>query len=150
MTSAIHVRNLHKYFGKNEVLKGIDFQVDPGQVVCVIGPSGSGKSTFLRLLLREEKPTTGDIHVADFHVNRLPARRVPKLRQNLGCVFQDFRLLQRKTLFCASGCKCGTDGFIFCRSHSHHATTSVKQKTALFFNRTVLYNVILFGAEIGT
>lgn len=69
-----------------------------GEFVFLIGPSGSGKSTFMRLLLKMESPTSGDIEVADFHVNKLAARRVPKLRQSMGCVFQDFRLLQQKTV----------------------------------------------------
>jgi cell division transport system ATP-binding protein len=72
--------------------------IDKGEFVFLIGASGSGKSTFMRLLLKEESPTSGDIHVSDFHVNKLSARRVPKLRQSMGCVFQDFRLLTRKTV----------------------------------------------------
>ncbi|RZL80834.1 MAG: cell division ATP-binding protein FtsE [Rhodococcus sp. (in: high G+C Gram-positive bacteria)] len=73
-------------------------EVDKGEFVFLIGPSGSGKSTFMRLLLKEESPTSGDIRIADFHVNKLSARRVPKLRQSMGVVFQDFRLLQKKTV----------------------------------------------------
>jgi len=79
-------------------LDDVTVSVDKGDFVFLIGPSGSGKSTFMRLLLKEETPTSGDIHVADFHVNRLSSRRVPKLRQSMGCVFQDFRLLQQKTV----------------------------------------------------
>lgn len=79
-------------------LDRVNVSIDKGEFVFLIGPSGSGKSTFMRLLLKEETPTSGDIHVADFHVNKLSARRVPKLRQSMGCVFQDFRLLQRKTV----------------------------------------------------
>ena len=79
-------------------LDDVTISVDKGEFVFLIGPSGSGKSTFMRLLLKEETPTSGDIHIADFHVNRLPSRRVPKLRQSMGCVFQDFRLLQQKTV----------------------------------------------------
>jgi polar amino acid transport system ATP-binding protein len=63
-TAAIDVEDLHKYFGDNEVLKGIDFHVDNGQVVCVIGPSGSGKSTLLRCVNRLEEPTSGKIYSA--------------------------------------------------------------------------------------
>lgn len=96
----IRLENVSKSYktSTRPALDGVSVDVDKGEFVFLIGPSGSGKSTFLRLLLREEKPTSGDIHVADFHLNKLPARRVPKLRQNLGCVFQDFRLLQRKTV----------------------------------------------------
>lgn len=79
-------------------LDDVTVSVDKGEFVFLIGPSGSGKSTFMRLLLKEETPTSGDIHVANFHVNRLSSRRVPKLRQSMGCVFQDFRLLQQKTV----------------------------------------------------
>ncbi|MCZ4078362.1 cell division ATP-binding protein FtsE [Rhodococcus sp. H36-A4] len=79
-------------------LDNVTVSVDKGEFVFLIGPSGSGKSTFMRLLLKEESPTSGDIHVADFHVNRLSSRRVPRLRQSMGCVFQDFRLLQQKTV----------------------------------------------------
>ncbi|AYJ49311.1 cell division ATP-binding protein FtsE [Rhodococcus sp. P1Y] len=79
-------------------LDNVTVSVEKGDFVFLIGPSGSGKSTFMRLLLKEETPTSGDIHVADFHVNRLSSRRVPKLRQSMGCVFQDFRLLQQKTV----------------------------------------------------
>lgn len=79
-------------------LDRVSVSIDSGEFVFLIGPSGSGKSTLLRLLLRDDIPTSGDIRVADFHVNKLPGRRVPKLRQNVGCVFQDFRLLPKKTV----------------------------------------------------
>ncbi|NLE78951.1 MAG: cell division ATP-binding protein FtsE [Rhodococcus sp.] len=79
-------------------LDKVSVEVDKGEFVFLIGPSGSGKSTFMRLLLKEEAPTSGDIHISNFHVNKLSARRVPKLRQSMGCVFQDFRLLQQKTV----------------------------------------------------
>ncbi len=79
-------------------LDNVTVSVEKGEFVFLIGPSGSGKSTFMRLLLKEESPTSGEIHVADFHVNRLSSRRVPRLRQSMGCVFQDFRLLQQKTV----------------------------------------------------
>ena len=64
----IDVKNLHKYFGSLEVLKGIDCHIDKGECVCVIGPSGSGKSTFLRCLNLLETPTKGDIVIDDMHL----------------------------------------------------------------------------------
>ncbi len=79
-------------------LDRVSVAVDPGEFVFLIGPSGSGKSTFLRLLLREETPTEGRIVVADLDVASLPRRRVPRLRQRIGCVFQDFRLLPTRTV----------------------------------------------------
>ena len=79
-------------------LDRVSMQVAKGEFVFLIGPSGSGKSTFLRLLLREDVPTKGNIFVSDMNVAKLPRRRVPKLRQRIGCVFQDFRLLPNKTV----------------------------------------------------
>ena len=79
-------------------LDQVSVEVGRGEFVFLIGPSGSGKSTLLRLLLREDVPTRGDIYVSDLNVARLPRRRVPRLRQRIGCVFQDFRLLPNKTV----------------------------------------------------
>ncbi|WP_182542426.1 cell division ATP-binding protein FtsE [Halosaccharopolyspora lacisalsi] len=80
-------------------LEDVSVGVDKGEFVFLIGPSGSGKSTFLRLLLREDVPSRGRVIVADWNVAKLPRRRVPRLRQRVGCVFQDFRLLNNKTVF---------------------------------------------------
>ncbi|MBW0090740.1 cell division ATP-binding protein FtsE [Pseudonocardia sp. KRD-184] len=79
-------------------LDRVSVNVEKGEFVFLIGPSGSGKSTFLRLLLREDVPTRGSIFVSDMDVAKLPRRRVPTLRQRIGCVFQDFRLLPNKTV----------------------------------------------------
>ncbi|CRY83343.1 cell division ATP-binding protein FtsE [Nocardia farcinica] len=94
------MRNVTKSYktSTRPALDNITVDVDKGEFVFIIGPSGSGKSTFMRLLLKEESPTAGEIRVADFRVDRLPGRKVPKLRQRMGCVFQDFRLLQQKTV----------------------------------------------------
>ena len=73
--------------------------IEKGEFVFLIGPSGSGKSTFLQLMLREETPTSGDLYVADYHVNRLRGSQMNKLRQRIGYVFQDFRLLPKKTVY---------------------------------------------------
>lgn len=96
----ISVENVSKSYKRSTrpALDQVNVEVDKGEFVFLIGPSGSGKSTFMRLLLKEESPTEGDIYLSDFHVNRLSARRVPKLRQSMGVVFQDFRLLQQKTV----------------------------------------------------
>ncbi|GAD81579.1 cell division protein FtsE [Nocardia asteroides NBRC 15531] len=94
------MRNVTKSYktSTRPALDNVSVEVDKGEFVFIIGPSGSGKSTFMRLLLKEETPTAGEIRVADFRVDRLPGRKVPKLRQRIGCVFQDFRLLQQKTV----------------------------------------------------
>jgi polar amino acid transport system ATP-binding protein len=94
---AIEVRDLHKYFGDNEVLKGIDFHVDQGQVVCVIGPSGSGKSTLLRCVNRLEEPTSGTIVVEDVDITD-PEVDLDKIRSRIGMVFQSFNLFPHLTV----------------------------------------------------
>jgi polar amino acid transport system ATP-binding protein len=88
---AIEVRDLHKYFGDNEVLKGIDFHVDQGQVVCVIGPSGSGKSTLLRCVNRLEEPTSGTVLVEGVDICD-PEVDLDAIRSRIGMVFQSFNL----------------------------------------------------------
>ncbi|KAD4060227.1 ATP-binding cassette domain-containing protein [Arthrobacter yangruifuii] len=88
---AIEVRNLHKSFGSNEVLKGIDFHVDQGEVVCVIGPSGSGKSTLLRCVNRLEEPTSGTVLVEGVDITH-PDTDLDKVRTRIGMVFQQFNL----------------------------------------------------------
>jgi len=94
---AIDVKELHKYFGDNEVLKGIDFHVDNGDVVCVIGPSGSGKSTLLRCVNRLEEPTSGKIFVEGVEITD-PDVDVDKVRSRIGMVFQSFNLFPHLTV----------------------------------------------------
>ncbi|MBF4769647.1 amino acid ABC transporter ATP-binding protein [Nocardioides agariphilus] len=88
---AIEVRDLHKYYGSHEVLKGVDFHVDAGQVVCVIGPSGSGKSTLLRCVNRLEEPTSGRILVEGIDICD-PEVDLAAVRSRIGMVFQQFNL----------------------------------------------------------
>lgn len=80
-------------------LRNVDIDIAKGEFVFLVGPSGSGKSTFLRVLLREELPTSGKITVAGKDVIHLSPWKVPYLRRNIGCVFQDFKLLPTKTVF---------------------------------------------------
>ena len=91
MTLAIDVRGLTKAFGDNEVLKGIDFQVEEREVVCVIGPSGSGKSTLLRCVNRLEEPTSGQILVSGIDICD-PDTDLNDVRRRIGMVFQQFNL----------------------------------------------------------
>lgn len=93
----INVNKLYKSFGEVEVLKGIDLEVNTGEVVAIIGPSGSGKSTLLRCLNLLETPTRGEII---FEGNQLTAKgtNINKLRQKMGMVFQSFNLFPHKTV----------------------------------------------------
>ncbi|MCX6395433.1 MAG: amino acid ABC transporter ATP-binding protein [Propionibacteriales bacterium] len=97
MTAAIEVRDLHKSFGDNEVLKGIDFTVEDGQVVCVIGPSGSGKSTLLRCVNRLEEPTSGIVLVEGTDITD-PEVDLDAVRSRIGMVFQSFNLFPHMTV----------------------------------------------------
>ena len=93
----IRVKNLHKSFGENEVLKGIDEHIEKGEVVVVIGPSGSGKSTFLRCLNLLEVPTSGEVI---FEGNNITDKstNINKLREKMGMVFQQFNLFPHKSV----------------------------------------------------
>ena len=79
-------------------LEDVSVDISPGEFVFLVGASGSGKSTFLRLVLREWRPTRGKVFVAGKEIDRLPSWRVPALRRQIGTVFQDFRLLPNKTV----------------------------------------------------
>jgi polar amino acid transport system ATP-binding protein len=96
VTHAVEIRELHKYFGDNEVLKGIDFTVEPGQVVCVIGPSGSGKSTLLRCVNVLETPTKGRVFVNGLELTH-PDADIDAARRHVGMVFQQFNLFPHLT-----------------------------------------------------
>ena len=93
----IYVNNLHKSFGKNEVLKGIDEHIAKGEVVVVIGPSGSGKSTFLRCLNLLETPTDGTITFEGKDITSKETN-IDKMREKMGMVFQQFNLFPHKTV----------------------------------------------------
>jgi polar amino acid transport system ATP-binding protein len=99
VTSAapIRIEGLHKSFGDVEVLKGIDFEVAAGEVVCVIGPSGSGKSTMLRCVNRLEEPTAGRVFVAGTEVTD-PDVDIDAVRRRIGMVFQQFNLFGHLTV----------------------------------------------------
>lgn len=97
MTSAIEIRGLHKYFGDLEVLRGIDFQVAMGEVVCVLGPSGSGKSTLLRCVNRLEEPTSGTILIEGEDITD-PDTDADAVRRRIGIVFQRFNLFNHLTV----------------------------------------------------
>ena len=89
------IRNLHKAFGKNKVLNGIDFELKEGERVVILGPSGSGKSTFLRCINWMEEPTSGEI-IFDGEV--VTEKNIRRIRRNLGMVFQHFNLIHNMTV----------------------------------------------------
>jgi cell division transport system ATP-binding protein len=97
MISLQHVTKIYK--GNIVALQDVTVDIDKGEFVFVVGPSGSGKSTMMRLLLKEEHATNGAIYVAGKNLEKLTPWRVPYLRRNIGTVFQDFKLLQDKTVF---------------------------------------------------
>ena len=93
----IEVKNLHKSFGKLEVLKGITETINDKEVVCVIGPSGSGKSTFIRCLNLLEEPTEGEVFLDSEKIND-PKADIDKIRERMGMVFQSFNLFPHKSV----------------------------------------------------
>jgi cell division transport system ATP-binding protein len=87
------------YNGDVVALRDVSINVNKGEFVFIVGPSGSGKSTALRLLLREETATSGRLVVAGRDISRLSSWKVPQLRRNIGCIFQDYKLLPSKTVY---------------------------------------------------
>jgi cell division transport system ATP-binding protein len=87
------------YKGDVVALRDVSLEIAKGEFVFLVGPSGSGKSTFLRLLLRDEVATEGGILVAGRDIGRLNSWKIPQLRRNIGCVFQDYKLLPNKTVY---------------------------------------------------
>ncbi len=96
----IHFYRVSKHYpGGQRALDDITFQIERGEFVFLTGPSGAGKTTLLRLIFRQEVPTSGQILVNGRNVASLPRRKIPFLRRTMGVVFQDFRLIARKTVF---------------------------------------------------
>ncbi len=94
----LKVQNVSKSFGDIVALEDISFDIDPGEFVFLTGPSGSGKTTLLRLILRELLPDTGEIYLEDQAITQLRNKEVPQLRQQIGTVFQDFKILPERTI----------------------------------------------------
>jgi len=96
----IRVQDVSKvYDGGTAALRDVSLEINKGEFVFLVGPSGSGKSTLIRLMLRQELPSEGNIWVAGKLITELPAWKVPLLRRSIGTVFQDFKLLPSKTVF---------------------------------------------------
>ena len=96
----IEFKNVRKVYSNGTVaLDNVNLRINDGEFVFVVGESGAGKSTLMKLLLREEKITSGKLTVDEFDLGRLPEHKVPYYRRQIGVVFQDFRLFQNKTVF---------------------------------------------------
>ena len=88
-----------RYENGTKALENVSLNIDRGEFVFIVGSSGAGKSTLIKLMLREEKPTSGIIHVNGFNLNKIKRRQIPKFRRTLGVVFQDFRLIPYMTAY---------------------------------------------------
>ncbi len=91
--------NVTKTYSELKALDDVSFEILAGEMVFIVGASGAGKSTIMRLLYREEKPTSGQVFVSNVDVSRLPDSQTPLLRRRMGVIFQDFKLLPSKTCF---------------------------------------------------
>ena len=83
----------------NQALRGVSMQIEDGEFAFLVGPSGSGKSTIIKLITGELKPTSGSVHVNGYSLERIRKREIPYMRRTVGIVFQDFRLIQNKTVY---------------------------------------------------
>ncbi len=92
--------DVHKeYDNGTKALKGVNVRIDDGEFVFLVGPSGSGKSTLIKLITAEIAPTGGRVMVNGFNLNNITPRQVPQMRRTLGVIFQDFRLIEKKTVY---------------------------------------------------
>src|SRR3989344_5120052 len=94
----LEFKNVTKSFGSVAAIKDVSFKIDDGEFVFIIGPSGAGKTTLLRLILRELIPDEGEVILDGVDISKLPKKKVPKLRQNIGVIFQDFKVLNDQTV----------------------------------------------------
>lgn len=94
----ITLRNVSKNYGKIKVLHNVDLSIAPGEFVSIVGQSGAGKTTLVRILIGEEKASGGQVAIGDWDITKISKREVPFLRRQIGVIFQDFKLLPKKTL----------------------------------------------------
>ena len=96
----IEFTNVEKtYDTGTKALKGVSFQIDDGEFAFLVGPSGSGKSTIIKLISGELHPTAGNVEVNGYHLEKIKKREIPYLRRTVGVVFQDFRLIENKSVY---------------------------------------------------
>ncbi|MFA5024388.1 MAG: ATP-binding cassette domain-containing protein, partial [Patescibacteria group bacterium] len=94
----IKLLNVSKNYGKNRVLEQVNLHISPGEFVSIVGQSGAGKTTLVKLLTGEERATTGQVFIGDWDITKISSREVPFLRRQIGVIFQDFKLLPKKSL----------------------------------------------------
>jgi cell division transport system ATP-binding protein len=94
----ISLQGVSKFYGKNQVVDNVDLNIKSGEFVSIVGQSGAGKTTLVRLLIGEEKVDEGEVIVGDWNITDLSKREVPYLRRQIGVIFQDYKLLPKKTL----------------------------------------------------
>lgn len=96
----VHFKNVSKiYTGHQTALKNVNLHIAPGEFVSIVGQSGTGKTTLVKMILAEERPSKGHIIIGGWDISNIKYREIPTLRKQIGVVFQDFKLLPRKTLF---------------------------------------------------
>ncbi len=96
----IRLKEVYKqYENGTHALNGVDLSIDDGEFVFLVGPSGSGKSTLIKLLTGEVEPTAGRLQVNGFSMTNIAERQIPLLRRTIGIIFQDFRLIEKKTVY---------------------------------------------------
>lgn len=94
----ITIHNVSKSYNKNKILRGINLRIEPGEFVSIVGQSGAGKTTIVKILIGEERVSTGEVIIGDWDITKISKREVPYLRRQIGVIFQDFKLLPKKTL----------------------------------------------------
>jgi len=94
----ITLHNVSKSYNKNKILRGINLRIEPGEFVSIVGQSGAGKTTMVRILIGEERVDTGQVSIGDWDITRISKKEIPYLRRQIGVIFQDFKLLPKKTL----------------------------------------------------
>ena len=96
----IEFKNVSKIYDEDTIaLKNINLSIKKGEFIFLVGPSGSGKTTFIKLVIKEIDESGGSIYIAGRNISNLKTNRIPQLRRNVGCVFQDFKLLPNRTVF---------------------------------------------------
>lgn len=141
----ITLTGVSKYYPKDVIaLQGVDLNIEPGEFVSVVGQSGTGKTTLVKLLIAEERPSQGEIKIGDWDITNIPYRDVPFLRRQIGVIFQDFKLLPRKTVYENTAFALQVSGYP--RNRIHDVVPKVLQIVGLG-NKACCYPNQLSGGE---